>query len=151
MTAFDTGPYISAALFCERVLQESDGVASYIRVVDRFVRRVVAVPGTPLPPQRIEGFVVVVLKPGQARGAFSLGMRLEKPSGEQGPAQMVTVHFSGGPANGVNVHIQTALDLDQEGVYWLDILGGDNQLLMSRVPLELQVQRVSEMPQGPAS
>ena len=32
---FERGPYIQVAAFCERVLQEADGVVSLIRIVDR--------------------------------------------------------------------------------------------------------------------
>ena len=32
---FELGPYVQVAAFCERVLRESDGVMSLVRVVDR--------------------------------------------------------------------------------------------------------------------
>lgn len=30
------GPYVNAALICEKVLQETDGVLSVVRIIDRF-------------------------------------------------------------------------------------------------------------------
>ena len=37
---FDQGPYLSAALLCEKVLEEKDGVKSAIRIIDRVTRTV---------------------------------------------------------------------------------------------------------------
>jgi hypothetical protein len=35
--AFETGPYLSAALLCEKVLVEQDSVKSLIRIFDRTI------------------------------------------------------------------------------------------------------------------
>lgn len=32
-----TGPYLQAALLCERVMEEKDGVLSVIRIIDRLI------------------------------------------------------------------------------------------------------------------
>ena len=37
---FATGPYLEAAFFCEKVLQEIDGTKSAIRIVDRINRQI---------------------------------------------------------------------------------------------------------------
>lgn len=34
------GPYLKAALLCEKVLQEQDGVVTLVRIIDRFVTQV---------------------------------------------------------------------------------------------------------------
>jgi len=41
-----TGPYLQAALLCERVMQEKDGVLSVIRIIDRVIHTAMG-PETP--------------------------------------------------------------------------------------------------------
>lgn len=38
---FATGPYLNAALICEKMLREADGVLSPIRIIDRYTLNVV--------------------------------------------------------------------------------------------------------------
>lgn len=141
MSAFPTGPHVNAAFLCEKVLTEQDGVNSYIRVVDRFVRQVVS-PEQPMeiPPMQVSTVLAIVLKPDRALGSFQIAVELEKPSGEKVPGHEFTVNFSGGPNAGVNVHVQLQVALDEAGLWWIDLLGGEGRQLMSRVPMELQDQ-----------
>ena len=46
------GPNVVAAVFCEKVLQEKDGVLSAIRIVDRFTVSVEAPSGAAPPEYR---------------------------------------------------------------------------------------------------
>jgi hypothetical protein len=151
MPGFPTGPYVCAALLCERVLIEQDGVSSYIRVVDTFVRAVdkQQVAGAAFPAQMVNVTLVLNLKPGEAKGSFMIGLRLEKPSGLQKPIGDLNVHFAGGANSGANVHAGLELELDEEGLWWIDVLGGDEQVLLTRIPAELRIQRVSSNPQAP--
>lgn len=148
MTAFETGPYLAAAFLCERVLMEQDGVPSFIRVVDVFTRPVVTEnPSDPLPPEVVVCTLAVTFKPGDARGSFDVALRIEKPSGEQQEMGAFNVHFDGGPARGANVFVNLELEMDQEGVWWIDVLGGPQQRLMTRIPAELRYQRLRANPQ----
>ena len=77
-----TGPYVSAAVFAEKILVERDGTKSLIRVIDRVTRATVG----PQPPDTMEPFdwqatLFVSLKPGQARGGMSFRIIMEAPSG----------------------------------------------------------------------
>lgn len=36
-------------------------------------------------------------------------------------------------------YVLGAAECDQEGLYWIDVLGGPQQLLMTRIPMELQL------------
>lgn len=98
MSAFENGPYLTAAFLCEKVLTEGDRVCSYIRVVDKIVTQVVS-PERPsdFPPQVVQLVMVIRLLPGQARGSFPLEIVAELPSGQEGPSQALTIPFSGGP------------------------------------------------------
>src|ERR1700737_420367 len=73
-------PFISAAVFCEHVLSESDGVNSLIRVVDTFT--------LPKVPPGVEGKEMVKLtgflmfKAGDAKGKYEVRLILRPSTGE---------------------------------------------------------------------
>jgi hypothetical protein len=100
----NTGPFLTAAAICERVLQERDGVLSAIRIVDRIT--LTAAGEVPehlpeFPPHNLT--VLVSFKSGNARGRHTVSFRVEKPSGEEGPALgEFPVLFEGGE-RGVNL------------------------------------------------
>lgn len=77
---FADGPYLRVAALCERVLTESDGVLSLIRVVDRWTHQAVG-PNAPaeMPPFTINPTLVLIFTAGQARGAYEVLLRLESP------------------------------------------------------------------------
>ena len=60
-----SGPHLAAALLCEKVLQEKDGVLSFIRVVDRFG---VQEPQPGKAPEPIQATLVVTFKAGDTFG-----------------------------------------------------------------------------------
>ncbi len=132
------GPFLQAALICERVLVEQDGVLSIIRIVDRLIRHAPA-DG----PDELEAFsqelqIVLLMKSGAARGRFELTIGVEKPSGEQGETISVPVHFEG-EDRGVQVTMPVSFEADQEGLYWFDI-GFEGERL-TRMPLRVVYQR----------
>lgn len=137
----EQGPYLSAALICEKVLEEKDGVKSAIRIIDRVTRTVVG----PSPPEEMgafdwEGNLLVRLKSGRARGTLTLEVRLIKPSGEGAPSLRHTVFFEGEEDRGVDVVVGMRIKFDQTGIYWFKLqLGGT---LLTQIPL-----RVIYMPQ----
>jgi hypothetical protein len=129
------GPHLTAALICERVLQEQDGVLSAIRIIDRILFRADE-HGTPLDPQH-PFTLLLSLKAGSARGRFTVRVVMEKPSGEQVPVLQSPVHFES-EDRGVNLVVQTLLEADQEGVYWFDVLFEEERL--TRIPLRAAYQ-----------
>jgi hypothetical protein len=139
------GPYVIAALVCEKLLVEGDGVESFIRVVDRVtVGAIGPEPPTEMPSQQIPYTLCLTIKSGEARGRHSLKVRPEKPSGEQLPAIEVGLNLEGADrGTNVNIGLQGFV-FDQEGLWWFDVLLGDNETLLTRVPLRLiyQPQRV---------
>ena len=95
--SFDKGPYLSAALLCEKLLIEKDGVASAIRIVDRVTRTAVGVS----PPEQMEPFdhvltLVVTLKAGWAQGSYPMRVALICPQGSSRDILKQTVFFEGG-------------------------------------------------------
>lgn len=134
---FDTGPFVNVAVFCERALQEADGVLSIIRVIDQITIQAAGpeVPNTLPPGHTVEPTLVVVLKPGQARGTQSVQVILEHPDTTRLEAPELSVAFSGGPNNGANLILPMAIKLTSAGLYWTDILV--NRRLITRVPLQI--------------
>lgn len=151
-----TGPHIAAALLCERVITEGDGVLSIIRVVDRVVQTATGIePPDEMPPLKVDNLqMVVALRSDQARGRFTLGLDIEAPDGGRERGAEQDVNLTPGN-NGVNLVLGMQLGLEHEGIYWIDVLlggpRGQEEELLTRVPLEVvyQRQRVSG-PQGQA-
>ena len=140
--AASTGPFLQFACLCEKVLQESDGVMSLIRVVDQVMQTATGteVPDQ-MPPFVIENLkLVIALKGGKARGRYAVKIRPEDPSGSQLPTFEMAVHFEG--ANrGVNMISDLRFAVQLEGLYWFDVLfapgKGHEDVLLTRIPLEV--------------
>ena len=140
-----TGPYLAAALICERVLQEQDGVVSAVRIIDR-VAFIAEPDGTPIQPVQPIVFLIQ-LKSGSARGRYALTLRMEKPSGEEVPLIDGAPVFLEGEDRGVNVILNAGFEPDQEGLYWFDLLFEGERV--TRIPLRAIYQPLPrERPAG---
>lgn len=104
--AYESGPYLIAALICEKVLQEKDGTISIIRIVDRITLNAPAShsPET-LPPTQVSLSALIALKSGSARGRHTVKWIVETPSGLKLPEQFLPVLFEG-EDRGVNLVLQ---------------------------------------------
>ncbi len=142
MTTESSGPYLVAALLCEKVLQEKNEVVSLIRIVDRFMVTVSAL-GSPenMPTIPINLTAFVSLKSGGARGRYTIKWRAETPSGIKEPEQLFPVLFEG-EDRGVNLILNLNMVVDQEGLYWFDVLLEDQ--LLTRIPLRIVYQRIGQ-------
>jgi hypothetical protein len=137
------GPYVQAALICEKLLRSDDAVQSYIRVVDRMTVGAVG-PNPPevMPPQQLDLMLCIAIKSGDGRGRHALKIRPEMPSGERLPALEVGLNLEGGErGHNVNVDLKP-ISFAAEGLWWFDVLFGDNETLLTRIPL-----RISYAPQ----
>lgn len=141
------GPYLQNALICEKLLRDADGVQSFIRVIDRVtVGAVGPSPPTEMPPQTLDMTLCISLKGGDARGRHALKIRPEMPSGEQMPTLEIHLQLEAEErGNNVNIDLK-GIQFGHEGLWWFDVLFGDNETLLTRVPLRLsyQPQRVLE-------
>lgn len=134
------GPYLAFALFCERVLQEQDGVLSAIRIVDRLVVQKSPLAGKkkggpdPIPVLPIT--MLIGLKSGGFGGVGMLSVRAIAPSGKEFPQRSeVMVELKGDDGGGANVIINANTSVKEDGVYWFDVLF-ENRLL-TRMPLSV--------------
>ena len=138
----NTGPYLIVAAICERVLQEKDETISMVRMIDRLAVTVNAL-GSPeaMPPTVASITILISLKSGKARGRSTIKLRPEAPSGLKLPDQLLPVLFEG-EDRGVNLILNLSLLVDQEGVYWFDVLLEEQ--LLTRIPLRILYQRIGQ-------
>ena len=143
-----SGPYLTAALFCERVLEEKDGIKSLIRVVDRLVIQAHG-PGAPeaMPQIKRELVGVLMFKSGEARGPVPIRLALTEPSGlaRSEDAWRGTIYFEGG-TRGHAVTLRMNMTFEAPGAYWFNVYIGDR--LTTRMPYEV-IYTTSAMGTGP--
>lgn len=142
MEQSENGPYLQAAFFCERLLQESDGVLSVIRIVDTidFQRSEQATE-----PPLVNLTLFIAFKAGEARGSHELTVVKENASGHPVDVEerhTQTLVFYGTEDRGVTVIMPVAMTGGEAGLYWFAVYLGDR--LMTRLPLRVAVR--AEMP-----
>ncbi len=135
------GPFLSAAVLCEKVLTEQDGVKSAIRIIDRINRTAVG----ENPPAEMESFnydLVLLLrfKSGWARGVHEVKVQTAKPSGELAEPVINNVLFEGEEDRGVDLVGRVDRGFDQTGIYWFRVYLDDE--FITQIPL-----RITYMPQ----
>jgi hypothetical protein len=130
-------PYLHVATFCEKVLNERDGVNSLIRMVDRFI-----VPGESeeMPPVVLQFIVYISFKSGFMRGKQKIVLRPKSPTGKDLPAMEFPVLFEGDDDRGPALGFAVNWAVEEEGVYWWDLLV--NEELVTRMPLRVIYQRM---------
>jgi hypothetical protein len=138
------GPYLNAALLCEKVLQEKDGVLSVIRVIDRVTVMAVS-SGVPapdsLPPSIVSFSMVVILKSGLYKGTMPIKLSINSPSGTLVGESSVDVFFEGDD-RGINLISPSQFQVREDGLYWVDVACGPQ--LLTRVPLRVIYQRMNQ-------
>jgi hypothetical protein len=123
------GPYLTNAFFCEKLLQEQDGVVSAIRIIDRW-----NVNGATegMPTTIIQGTLVVTMKSGIYRGNAQVTVTPITPSNNRLPPVVFPVLFEGEDDRGVGVILPMAFPAQEPGLFWFEIsLAG--QALQPRV------------------
>lgn len=138
----DTGPYVQAATLCEKVLVERDGVLSVIRMVDRLTISPVG-PDLPsrMPTTVTKLAVLVSLKSGNVQGSFEIVLQPRSPSGGTLQPLAFPVYLEGGD-RGVNIFGDVDLTLEEEGLYWFEVLFGEERRVLTRFPLRVIYQPV---------
>ncbi|SRR5216683_6180302 len=135
------GPFLQAALFCEKALQEKDGVVSAIRIVDRVISSAIgADPPTSMPPLQWSITLFVSLKSGFARGSYSVRVTGTMPSGRAMPSASLPVLLEGDD-RGVNIIANMTIQFQEEGLYWFDVYFEGR--LLTRMPLRVVYQRMA--------
>ncbi|HZL96496.1 MAG TPA: hypothetical protein VFB99_22770 [Vicinamibacterales bacterium] len=140
------GPWLQAAVFCEKVLTERDGVVSLIRVVDRFIFTATgAAAPEKMPESTFQVTGMLMFKSGFAKGSHDVKLALTTPSGVRMPEQTISM-FLEGDDRGMNLGFSLNLAAKEEGLYWMDVRVRDR--LFTRMPLRILYQRIQGA--GPA-
>ena len=127
------GPFLTQAILCERVLRESDGVLSAMRIVDTITAEVVplteeAAKGATKPPGvRRKLFALITIKSGGISGKKTARLACDSLG-----IEMSTPLVFEGAQHGNNLVLEMDLEVP-EGVHWFSVyLSGK---LMTKFPL----------------
>jgi hypothetical protein len=137
------GPFLQIAVFCEKVLQEKDGVVSAIRIIDRSLITISGenVPD-PTPPINIPVVLLVRVKSGDASGKHELRIKPISPSGKE----LATFNFPfvlGGGELAANLIMNYSLKAEESGLYWFEVILND--ILITKISLNVIYQKKPEI------
>mgnify|MGYP001558759800 CR=1 FL=1 len=129
-----------AAFLCDRILIETDGVKSAIRIVDRVMRNITS----PNPPEQMAPFdydltLLVSLKAGWTHGSYPLRIDVVRPDSDTRTILDHSVFFEGGEERGIDTVVRMMVRYEYEGVYWFRVLFNGNPL--TQIPLRVIYQR----------
>lgn len=123
-------PYVTAALLCEKVLEEKNGTISVIRIADRLGYHATGMPQGMKPGVQISG--LVCLKSGPVAGDHVIKIVLESPSAKRQEIYSLPVTLKGRD-HGQNVILNMTFGIEQDGFYWFDVIFDDD--VLTRIPL----------------
>jgi hypothetical protein len=118
------GPFLQSAVFCEKALQEKDGVISAIRIIDRFIISVGEGAPELMPPMTVGIVLLIIFKSGDASGKHELKIRPISPSGKELISFTFPFTLAGGERS-ANIIINYTLKAEEAGLYWFDVMIGD--------------------------
>jgi len=129
-------PYVTAALICEKLLREKDETLTLVRVADRLQYSLQGFPAETKPMIQMNG--LLSLKSGSVTGDHMIKLVSVKPNGQRWDAHSQSVNLLGND-HGVNIIMNINLGVDQDGLYWFDVLFDDE--ILTRIPLMItQIQ-----------
>lgn len=133
------GPFI-AAMLCERVLEEKDGVKTVVRIIDRVTRQIVG----PTVPAAMEPFdypltLFIKLTPGNVHGTYGISIHIVDPSGDSEQVGGTTVNFEGQEDRGADIVGPIPFKATMPGVFWFEIYLEDRgkHELLTRLPFRV--------------
>lgn len=137
-----TEPYLTVAVFCERALEEKDGIISAIRVVDRLHIKPAAFEAIDKNnPALIQIIFLLKFTSINYAGKRTLSIKSEAPNKKVNQIIGDTPIVFEADKMGVQVRVLLTIAVKQEGTYWVTpYLDGETFM---RVPLEIRFQDVS--------
>jgi hypothetical protein len=132
------GPFVSMAVFCERLDRQPDGTVDVVGVVDGVSLSADADPGgdafdATAPVVRLLG--LVSLRAGAARGRHVISLRAHFPDGELGATLTRPIELTD-QAPGATIGFPFELEARDTGTYWFDVAYDDT--LLTRIPLVVE-------------
>lgn len=131
-------PYLAAAFFCEKVLEQKDDVISVIRIVDTFwVTIPPNMPSDVKPAIQITGLLSFKkATPGQEAEKHEVRMKMVSPSGKAPPVVSREINFKPGEIAGHNLIIGFNLGVEEFGLFQLQVSVDDDEII-TRVPFRV--------------
>ena len=124
-------PYVTAALLCEKVLQEKDESLTVIRIIDKLQYQVLgSLPADSKPLIALQGLVGI--KSGPVVGKHTLKIVGEKPGGSRKQLHELPLDLLGAD-QGQNIILNIQIGIDQDGLHWFDVIFDDE--VLTRIPL----------------
>jgi hypothetical protein len=139
----NTKPLVAVATLCEQILEEKDGVVSAIRVVDTYYVE----PPKDLPAGKVAGIplkMLLSLKSGDLTGSHEIRVVLRAPNGKSIEFHRQQIAFKG-EEQGVNLKIRFAMPAKDFGLYWFDVMSGDD--VLTSIPLKLVLGSPGKTPE----
>ncbi len=135
--ATSAGPFVSMAVFCERLDRQPDGTVDVIGVVDG-VSLSAEDPGgdafdAAAPVVRLLGLVSI--RAGDARGRHTLSLKAHFPDGELGATLSRPIELTD-QAPGATIGFPFELEARDTGIYWFDV--AFDATLLTRIPLVVE-------------
>jgi Family of unknown function (DUF6941) len=130
------GPYVQAALLCERVDQESGGRVTIVRLIDRVIAASVATA-----PTIVSCHAVIILKTGSRPGNYKLRLLLTSPSKRPLREFSLDISLPHEEDQGVNVVMPIRFPAYEEGVYWFEVRLDNEELPLTKTSLRLVRRR----------
>src|SRR6266404_6364932 len=116
-----SGPYLAAAVFCESVLEEKDGVHSAVRIVDQLNIIVDSSAPHDFPskehPLPIRINALIMFRSGDSPGEHLMRLILEGPSGKMQELIQQTVILSAQPSGGLSSRIIANFNVGGAGLF----------------------------------
>ena len=129
--------HLAMAVFCEKVLRETDNVLSVVRVIDRFN---VAGATPEMQPSLLQFTILISFKSGFLRGKQPLTIRPKDPDGNEMASMTFPMLFEGDEDRGNALMTPTQFVVNKEGLYWFDVYLNDE--LVTRMPLRVAYQQL---------
>ena len=138
--AFENGPFVQFACFCDMILEDKTGAVSLIRIVDT-INHTVSNPNPPdkMPPLHVSLKLAIAFKSGSSIGRHDFKIVPELPNGSTLDPIDLSVYFKG-EEKGCNVIVPMDLICELEGLYWFEVFI-DNEKITS-IPLRIRYNRI---------
>lgn len=138
--AFEQGPYIQVAAFCDQIIEDKTGALSLIRIVDILTHPETGPePPAEMPPVMHRMKLILMLKSGRARGRHEVKIVPELPSSETKEPIALSVHLEG-EEKGANIVADVSFTFTMEGLYWFNVYL--NEVVFTRIPFRVRYVRL---------
>lgn len=147
------GPYVTAALLCERVMEEKDRVLTAFRIMDSTI--ITLPPGTPddFPSETnripVNFDSLVSLKTGKSPGEHMVRIDMISPSGKRSESETRIVNLPEEEHGGANLISHHTLTIMQGGLFYFEVFVDSE--VATRIPFRIDVIRQAgdELPLSP--